>query len=268
MNNIGFGAPDWSSTNSYVVGVYSKAAIRAAMRSDNEFYQQFNLTATTAGIRPLWPNIKNMFEITYQACVLFSCFSLILPLVPGWRRQREGGERGREFACSATTTTEKKKKKKSYDLQIPQVAIDLISNTTFADLTGCGAQCSWAPSNKAPSSCLPDLVYIGVRINDTDTDCGLPLKPRTFNETVCGPYNATVWTSVPPTLIEPNQFPCSADWKRVRASASSILEFFTGEARTRRGRKKNVTQKIIRVLRPRWRAAEGEGKDAGADAPD
>ena len=66
VNNIGFGAPDWSSTNSYVVGVFSKAAIRAAMRFDNEFLQQYNVTASTVGIRPLWQNIKNMFEVTYQ----------------------------------------------------------------------------------------------------------------------------------------------------------------------------------------------------------
>ena len=39
VNNIGFGAPDWSTTDAYVLGVFSKSAIRAAMRSDNEFYQ-------------------------------------------------------------------------------------------------------------------------------------------------------------------------------------------------------------------------------------
>ena len=39
VNGIGFGAPDWSATDAYVLGVFSKSAIRAAMRSDNEFYQ-------------------------------------------------------------------------------------------------------------------------------------------------------------------------------------------------------------------------------------
>ena len=48
------------------MGVFSKAAIRAAMRFDNEFLQQYNVTASTVGIRPLWQNIKNMFEVTYQ----------------------------------------------------------------------------------------------------------------------------------------------------------------------------------------------------------
>jgi hypothetical protein len=39
VNSIGFGAPDWSTTDAFVLGVFSKAAVRAAMRSDNEYYQ-------------------------------------------------------------------------------------------------------------------------------------------------------------------------------------------------------------------------------------
>jgi len=39
VNNIGYSATGWLSTNTYALVVYSKAAVRAAMRSDNEFYQ-------------------------------------------------------------------------------------------------------------------------------------------------------------------------------------------------------------------------------------
>jgi hypothetical protein len=38
VDNIGFSAVDPSFTNAYVLGVISKAAVRAAIRSDNEFY--------------------------------------------------------------------------------------------------------------------------------------------------------------------------------------------------------------------------------------
>ena len=39
VNGVGYGAPDWKSTDAFALGVFSKSAIRAAMRSDNEFYQ-------------------------------------------------------------------------------------------------------------------------------------------------------------------------------------------------------------------------------------
>ena len=39
VNNIGFSAVDVSTTSTYVLGVFSKAAVRAAQRSNNEFYQ-------------------------------------------------------------------------------------------------------------------------------------------------------------------------------------------------------------------------------------
>ena len=104
-----------------------------------------------------------------------------------------------------------KKKKNSYDLRIPQVAIDLISNTTFADLTGCGAQCSFAQSVRAPSACFPKLVYAGER-TDNET-CAPPAKPSSFDEALCGPYPpAGDWTPVPPTEIDATQIPCSADF--------------------------------------------------------
>lgn len=61
-------------------------------------------------------------------------------------------------------------------------------------------------------------MYVGQRINDTD--CDLPNKPGTFDEAVCGPYDATAWTSVPPTLIEPEQKPCSDDWLRYNLALS------------------------------------------------
>ena len=107
------------------------------------------------------------------------------------------------------------------DLQIPQVAIDIISNTTFADLTGCGAQCSFAASNKAPSACFPTLVVVGVR-TDNET-CVPPPKPMSFNETICGLYNETIFTLVPPTAIDAKSPPCSPQYLAYQTALSSAV---------------------------------------------
>ena len=103
----------------------------------------------------------------------------------------------------------------AYDLQIPQVAIDLISNTTFADLTGCGAQCSFAQSVSAPSACFPFLVYAGKRSGaDECLDPSFAPKPTYFNEATCQVHwnKTTGWTLVPPTKVDTSSPPCSADF--------------------------------------------------------
>jgi hypothetical protein len=63
--------------------------------------------------------------------------------------------------------------------------MDMICNTIFADLTGCGAQCSFAQSVLAPSSCFPSLVYAGKRV-DAET-----CYPPSTRSTLKGPI-ATV----------------------------------------------------------------------------
>ena len=115
-----------------------------------------------------------------------------------------------------------KLKKLSYNLQIPQVAIDIMSNTTFADLTGCGAQCTFAQSVSAPStsSCFLNLAYAGVRTQQGNETCLPPSAvqngvPFNYNETVCAPWKDTTgWTLVPPTSIDATQA-CSDDWTSV-----------------------------------------------------
>jgi hypothetical protein len=102
-----------------------------------------------------------------------------------------------------------------FGLKIPQAAIDLISNNTFSQLTGCGAQCSWTPSTGFPSACYPRGVYVGKRI-DVNT-CGLPSlldAPSGYDDAACGPWNTTNpgWTLVPPTSIDANDIPCSLQW--------------------------------------------------------
>ncbi len=83
--------------------------------------------------------------------------------------------------------------------------MDMISNTTFADLTGCGAQCSFAQSVLAPSSCFPNLIYAGNRTDaDTCLDPSFTKKPDSYDVGACKnvPWKATTgWTLVPPTSI-------------------------------------------------------------------
>jgi hypothetical protein len=97
--------------------------------------------------------------------------------------------------------------------------MDMISNTTFADLTGCGAQCSFAQSVLAPSPCFPNLVYAGNRTDaDTCLDPSFTKKPDSYDVGACKnvPWNATTgWTLVPPTSIDSSQIPCKPDWLTV-----------------------------------------------------
>jgi hypothetical protein len=117
----------------------------------------------------------------------------------------------------------------AYDLQIPQAAIVLIATSTFAGLTGCGAQCSFAQSASAPSACFPSLVYAGKRTNaDTCLDPSFRTKPSSYDEAACGvPWNATTgWTLVPPTALDAFSKPCSADWLAYQTAFGAIPRTF------------------------------------------
>ena len=95
--------------------------------------------------------------------------------------------------------------------------MDVISNTTFADLTGCASQCSFAQSAQAPSECFPNLVYVGKRVGDTCLPPSSGEEPFGWNAT-CGAWASQItgWTLVPPTSIDSKQVPCSKHWLQVR----------------------------------------------------
>ena len=122
----------------------------------------------------------------------------------------------------------------------------MISNTTFADLTGCAAQCSFAQSVSAPSACFPSLVYVGKRVDALT--CDPPSagdQPFNWNTTNCGDWTLTTgWTLVPPTSIDSKQDPCSADWRTVRRNS-----FFQMKGKEKKKKKlKKEKQKNLKQI--------------------
>ena len=66
VNNIGFSATDWSTTNTYLMGVFSKAAVRAAMRSDNEFYQVSRMGRAAGVRRRRFPHCRSRRRLSHR----------------------------------------------------------------------------------------------------------------------------------------------------------------------------------------------------------
>ena len=109
--------------------------------------------------------------------------------------------------------------------------MDMICNTTFADLTGCGAQCSFAQSVLAPSSCFPSLVYAGKRV-DAET-----CYPPSTRATLKGPiatvqkYQELLATAAP--TVEKQALLTRALF--IQSNMGNLNELFTGNGFTATG---------------------------------
>jgi len=115
----------------------------------------------------------------------------------------------------------KKRRKKKKTSSLSPRSPFLSPTNPPQELTGCGAQCSYAPAAAYPSTCFPRMVYKGVRTSTTTcTDPSTGPAPLSWDAAACGPWAtptvAPGWTLVPPTAIDATEAPCSAQWLDVR----------------------------------------------------